>query len=224
MAFPFLDVGNDLPLYEYEEEIERVFDPTQSLLYRSLPESQLIIYNTEKQVSQLQILHPRTMKVELERLTLVVWIDGACRNNGKPSAKASWGAYFGPHSRYNDCSRLASNMPQTSSRAEIEALSKALDIIQEITAEDMSLQQILIVSDSEYLVRSMSEWITRWIENGGRGSNGQPVAHFATLKGIHERLDEMTYGDDGGLNFKFWHVPRAKNTEADALANQALDE
>jgi ribonuclease HI len=43
------------------------------------------------------------------------------------------------------------------------------------------------------------------------------------LKRIHERLDEMEYEDDGGIRVQFWHVPRERNQEADALANAALD-
>jgi ribonuclease HI len=207
---------------EYGEEIQRLFDPSISPMHREVPESQLITYNPQKQVSQFQVLHPRTNAIELDRFTLLVWIDGACRDNGKPSAQASWGVYFGPGSRYNASGRLAPAIQQTSSRAEIEALSQALDIIAEVTAGDMTLQEVRIMSDSEYLVMAMSVWISEWIEAEGENASGRPVAHFSKLKAIHERLDEMTYGDNGGLDFKFWLVPREKNTKADALAEQAL--
>lgn len=66
-------------------------------------------------------------------------------------------------------------------------------------------------------------WIQDWIDYGGVRSNGQPVAHFEKLKEIHDTMDEMVYGDDGGLLIRFWPVPRRENREADALANMALD-
>lgn len=59
------------------------------------------------------------------------------------------------------------------------------------------------MSDSDCLVQAMVVWIYGWIENDGIGSRGRMVEHYATLKDLHVGLDEMTYGDDGGLDFKF---------------------
>ncbi|XXG99965.1 hypothetical protein Hte_006306 [Hypoxylon texense] len=208
---------------KWGEEIEREFDPQCSLMHRDVPESRLVVYNPSKKVSQLQIKHPRTGAIELDKKTVVVSIDGACRGNGTPSARAAWGVYFGPNSPHNACGLLDPALPQTSTRAEIEALSQALEIIRTISADDYSMLEFRIRTDSDYLVKTMSQWIEGWIENGGRKARGGPVAHFHVLKDIHERVDEMTYGDQGGMHFMFWHVPRTQNSEADALANRALD-
>ncbi|KAF2452349.1 ribonuclease H-like domain-containing protein [Lineolata rhizophorae] len=220
-SFQFFDSGS--PLDGFGEELERQFDPQYSPMHQHVPENELVVYTPSKKVSQLQVMHPRTGALDLDKFTVVVFIDGACRGNGTPSARAAWGVYFGPQSPHNASDLLKADLPQTSTRAEIEALSQALRIIRDEISQDFSLQQIRIVSDSAFLVRAMSEWIEGWIENDGRNAEGRPVAHYETFKEIHERLDEMTYGDDGGLEFKFWHVPRERNEEADALANQALD-
>lgn len=87
----------------------------------------------------------------------------------------------------------------------------------------MTLQEIKIRSDSEYLCQAMSMWVEGWIEDDGMRPNGKTVAHFDKLKEIHEAIDDVTYGDGGGLHFQFWHVPREKNREADALANSVPD-
>ncbi|KAH8731098.1 hypothetical protein GQ44DRAFT_699359 [Phaeosphaeriaceae sp. PMI808] len=55
--------------------------------------------------------------------SLVVLINGACRGNGTPSAQASYGVYFGPNSPRNTHGLLPKALTQTSTRAEIEALS-----------------------------------------------------------------------------------------------------
>ncbi|KAI1767937.1 ribonuclease H-like domain-containing protein [Hypoxylon sp. FL1150] len=185
---------------QWGEEIEREFNPDCNLMRQDVPKSRLVVCNPSKRVSQLQIKHPSTGAISLDRMTVVVSIDGACCGNGTPSARAAWGVYFGPNSPHNDCGLLDPTLPQTSTRAEIEALT-----------------------DSDYLVKAMSRWIKGWIENGGRKAGGGPVAHFQVLKDIHEFIEEMTYGDEGGLYSKFWHVPRAQNPEADTLANRALD-
>lgn len=221
---PPILAGTGTPVNDIGEDIERLFGLDYSPMHRHVPEAQLITYSAEKQVSQLQMLHPRTQAIEVDKLSLVVSIDGACRDNGTPTARASWGVFFGPGSRFNSSGRLSPSCPQTSSRAEIEALSWAIDAIRGITHGDMTLQEIKIRSDSEYLCQAMSMWVGGWIEDDGLRPNGQPVAHFEKLKEIHEALDEMTYGDGGGLQFQFWHVPRGENREADALANSALDE
>lgn len=216
--------GTGTPVNDTGEDIERLFVLDYSPMHRRVPEAQLITYSAEKQVSQLQILHPRTQAIEVDKMSMVVSIDGACRDNGTPTARASWGVFFGPGSRFNSSGRLSPSCPQTSSRAEIEALSQAIDAIRGISHGDLTLQEIKIRSDSEYLCQAMSMWVEEWIEDDGLRPNGQPVAHFEKLKEIHGAIDEMTYGDDGGLQFQFWHVPRGENREADALANSALDE
>lgn len=208
---------------EYGEEIDRLFDVRCSPMHRNVPKGDLVVYTPSKNVRQLQVKHPRTGAIELDKLTAVISIDGACRGNGTPSARAAWGVYFGPGSPYNANGLLDPGAPQTSTRAEIEALSQAARIIREEIAPTFSVLEFYIMSDSSFLVSAMSEWIGGWIESDGRGSNGRPVAHYEILREIHELLDEMTYGDDGGMHFKFWLVPREDNRNADALANRAFD-
>lgn len=216
--------GTGSPVDDIGEPIRRLFVLDYSPMHRRVPISQLITYTAAFQVRQLRELHPRTNALQLDKMSVVVSIDGACRNNGKPTARASWGVYFGPGSRFNSSGRLSPDLAQTSSRAEIEALSRAVDAIREVSRQSMTLQDIKIRCDSEYLCKAMSMWMEGWVANDGRRSNGRAVAHFDKLQEIQEKIDDMTYGDDGGLSFQFWHVPREENEEADGLANSALDE
>lgn len=211
------------PVNDIGEEIERLFVLDLSPMHRGVPKPQLLTYTAAKQVRQLQLLHPGTGALDPDRMTVVVSIDGACRDNGRPSARASWGVYFGPGSRYNSAGLLGPELPQTNSRAEIEALSRAVDSIRELSSRDMALQDVKIRCDSEYLCQAMAMWMERWVEGGGRRADGRAVAHYDKLLEIHGKIDEMTYGDDGGLHFQFWNVPRGENREADELANSALD-
>ncbi|KKY20717.1 hypothetical protein UCDDS831_g04493 [Diplodia seriata] len=185
--------------------------------------SELIVYNDEKQVSQLQMTSMPRPQPSRDESTVVIRIDGACRGNGTPAAKASYGIYVGPNSRYNTHGLLPASLPQTSTRAEVEALHHSLDVIDNITKQDFKLSRIKVASDSDFLVKAMSQRIEGWIENGGYGSSGSRVAHFDRLEQLHKRLDEMEYGDDGGIEVQFWHIPRELNHAADSLANAALD-
>lgn len=127
--------------------------------------------------------------------------------------------FFGPQSPYNSGGLLDSAHPQTSSRAEIEALSKALDIICNLVSTDFSLHHFYIRTDSSYVANTFSDWIQTWIKKKGKNRSGKSPAYFMTLMKIHERLEDMTYGADGGTVFRFWQIPREANKEADTLAN-----
>ncbi|RYC57706.1 hypothetical protein CHU98_g8503 [Xylaria longipes] len=217
--------GSNYVVDEYGEVVPRLFDAELSPMHRRVPQPQLVVYDSEQQISKLQLYHSRLNQLEHDSGTLVIHIDGACRNNGTLAARASWGVYVGPGSRYNTKGLLSSELiSQSSSRAEIEALAGSLDVARSITADDFSLNDVKIASDSQYLVKALSMWISGWIEAGGVRSNGQPVAHFDRLREIHEMLDEMEFGDNGGVSVQLWHVDREMNREADALANQALDQ
>lgn len=152
----FLFDGNPVdgnPVDENGEYIERLFIPAYSYLHRSIPDSQLITYTAARGVRQLRFWRTYTQTIEVDASTVVLSIDGACRNNGGPVARASWGVYAGPGSRFNACGRLDASVPQTSSRAEIEALARALMVVTEIGREDRTLRNVKIRCDSEYLCK-----------------------------------------------------------------------
>ena len=87
----------------------------------------------------------------------------------------------------------------TSTRAEIEALARALEAIKRICDTDFKLTQIKIATDSKFLVDAMARWIEGWLESGGVGASGKKVEHYERLKELHEKLDYMEYSDDGGI-------------------------
>lgn len=206
--------------FMYGERIRRRFVPRNGDL--------IVVYNTRKGVSHLP-LHG-VIWPNWDETTMVIHIDGACRGNGTPDARAAYGIYFGPNSPYNTSGLVPAHMPQTSTRAEIEALAHALPVLQSICSFDHRLRDIKIATDSEFLVNAMSQWMERWIASNGIGTNGKRVAHFERLKELHQALDEMESGDGRyrqivryGKMVSFWHVGRERNREADALANAALD-
>lgn len=49
------------------------------------------------------------------------------------------------------------------------------------------------------------------------------MKYYDIFHSLHSRIDDLTYGDDGGLEFQFWQVPRKLNVDADRLVNQVLD-
>ncbi|KAM0701255.1 hypothetical protein Q7P35_011616 [Cladosporium inversicolor] len=153
---------------------------------------------------------------------IVIAVDGACRDNGHPCARAAYGVYFNMGSNYNSAGLLDEG-PMTNQRAEITAALEACKICYEILTTpdlDQEIRQIVIKSDSVYLVNSMVEWVEKWRDNDYKPRRGTPVVNRDLLSRLDEwvaRLERM------GVDVRFWHVLRPQNKQADKLADAALD-
>ncbi|MCJ1359271.1 MAG: hypothetical protein MMC33_009272 [Icmadophila ericetorum] len=148
--------------------------------------------------------------------TAFVAIDGACKGNGTADTRAGVGVYFGRDSEFNITSSLNIEFP-TSQKAELHACSVALHQIRNVKEDyEPMLSQVVIKADSEYVVKGMTEWIFKWEENGFRTSKGSPVVNAELFRQVEEKIVDL---NASGVEVLFWHVPRARNKEADAWAN-----
>lgn len=152
----------------------------------------------------------------LDKGAIVVCIDGACTNNGTAAARAGLGVYFGPASPLNLSEPV--NGPQTNQRAEIRAAVRALQVAREALKDDFKTNRIVLLSDSTYVVRGITEWVYKWQENGWMDVNGRPLVNafdFQELDALIAALEE------DGINVEFWGVGREDNVQADELAKNA---
>lgn len=159
----------------------------------------------------------------MEKRSIVVSIDGASRGNHNRdiTSRAACGVYFGISSPHNSFGCLAGHLPQTSSRAEIEGAIQAIEIIAKLDLTGQRTTKVVIKTDSDYLHKSMTEWIWNWISTGGLKSNQEPVQHWDYLLALHKRIMEVEQAKR--IRVLFWWVPREFNGGADTLANFALD-
>jgi ribonuclease HI len=113
-------------------------------------------------------------------------------------------------------------VPQTSSRAELEAVRNALGIVQGMkkAGELDGWREVILKVDSDYVARSLSEWIWSWEQNGYVTRKGTPVEHGDLIREIHATINSM----EEEMAVRFWRVGREWNREADALVNHALDD
>ena len=111
----------------------------------------------------------------------------------------------------------------TNQRAEITAAIEACKLCYRILTTlnlDQEIRQIVIKSDSVYLVNSMVEWIEKWKDNGYKSYRGTHVVN----KDLIRYLDDWVVClENMGVDVRFWYVPRTQNNQADKLANAALD-
>jgi len=107
----------------------------------------------------------------------LIFTDGACPNNGRPGAKAGMGIAYGSWDRDQFSIPMTESIdevqPHTSQRAELWAAILGLELftvsgagsydikkMQTRTKEDQP--EWIVVSDSQYVVRGMTEWLPTW--------------------------------------------------------------
>jgi ribonuclease HI len=99
----------------------------------------------------------------------------------------------------------------TNQQAEILAAAYAL-------TELDPCERVLVRSDSEYLVKGVTEWLPRWIENGWRTGRGRPVLNqrhwqrLLTAMELHALVE---------FRWVRGHAGAELNERADVLAGEA---
>ena len=149
--------------------------------------------------------------------TLIAFIDGACiRPADDDEAFAGYGVYFGPGSVHNQSAHLSPNERHTNQRAELHAALGALSTIRQMR-DFMSreLNHVVLVTDSAYVARSMSEYIIQWRRNEYRTYHGDRIRNRELIQELDEELIDF---NEEGISVQFWQVPREWNQRADRLA------
>jgi len=153
--------------------------------------------------------------------SIIVFIDGACIDNGGPNARAGYGVYFGDDSPHSISRAVSSSERQTSQRAELRAALAALRQIRRlIDFINGNIDKIVLVTDSAYLTRSMSEYIVKWRDNDYTSARGFEVINRDLMESLDDEIVDLEERD---CVVQFWKVPRAWNTEADSLAKSAVE-
>lgn len=153
--------------------------------------------------------------------TITVNVDGACPSNGNSPTVATWGVYFGRNSQYNSCGLLPPDSKITNNVAEIYAALQSLKLVsQKVVLGPREIKEVIIISDSAWLVNSMTSYIDKWRQNGYINSKRQPVFNAELIQELDDLIEDVD--TTLGLSVKFWHVERKHNHFADRLANIPL--
>ena len=137
-----------------------------------------------------------------------IYTDGACRGNPGPGG---WGAVL----RYAGREKtLHGGEPQTTNnRMELTAAIQALESLKRSC-------RVVLVTDSQYLRRGVTEWLPNWKRRGWRTAERKPVKNAD----LWQRLDSLAARHEIDWRWVRGHNGHPDNEQADRLANQGIDE
>ena len=146
--------------------------------------------------------------------TVYIHVDGSCIRNGASTAQAGYGLFWGDEHPWNFSCPLTQDGAATNNKAELAAAVKALQM-----ARDNNLEELIIYSDSKYVVQGVTEWIHKWKENGWKTAGGDDVKN----KDIWMELASLAEKSTTKITWKHVaaHAGVSGNEEADKLAVNA---
>ena len=140
--------------------------------------------------------------------TVIIYTDGACRGNPGPGG---WGVLI----EHGESSKqlYGGDIATTNNKMELTAAIMALKEIKEPC-------EIILYTDSKYVLQGIEEWIHNWKKRGWKGANKKPVKNIELWKELDELRDEHNIK----WNWVKGHSGDPGNETADMLANRGIDE
>lgn len=143
---------------------------------------------------------------------VIIYTDGACSGNPGPGGWAAILVHPGTGKRKTLAGGAADT---TNNRMELTA---PIEAIKALTKAPL---RIHLVSDSEYVLRGLQEWMKGWIANNwrrGKKHNAPPVKNDDLWKTLHELTNkhEMSYEHVRG------HSGHEENEMCDKLAVEQI--
>jgi ribonuclease HI len=137
---------------------------------------------------------------------VIVFTDGGC--SGNPGI-GGWGALlrYGKHEK--ELSGNAHNT--TNNQMELTAVIKALSELKEPCLVDL-------YSDSQYVIKGMTEWLSGWKNRGWKGADKKPVKNVE----LWQELDTLSQKHQIRWNWVKGHAGHPENERVDSLCQQEI--
>jgi len=137
-----------------------------------------------------------------------MYTDGACRGNPGPGG---WGVVL----RYKGTEKdlYGGETLTTNNRMELMAAIAGLEALKRPCV-------VAITTDSQYVRRGITEWISTWKSKGWKTADRKPVKNVD----LWQRLDAAAAPHRIDWHWVRGHTGHPENERADALANRAIDE
>jgi ribonuclease HI len=149
---------------------------------------------------------PTTPKSKLSLPQVTIYTDGACSGNPGPGG---WGVLLRFGNREKELSGGAKET--TNNRMEMTAAVEALNALNRPC-------QVEFYTDSEYLRRGITEWISGWKQRGWKTAAKKPVKN----QDLWQALDTAIQKHLINWHWVRGHAGQRENERVDALARAAI--
>ncbi len=137
-----------------------------------------------------------------------IFTDGACRGNPGPGG---WGALLRFNGNEKELYGAATDT--TNNRMELTAVIEALGMLKRPC-------KVKITTDSQYVMKGLTEWMPGWKRRRWRTAANKPVKNAD----LWQQLDLSASRHDVDWAWVKGHSGHPENERADGLANRAIDE
>ena len=137
-----------------------------------------------------------------------IYTDGACRGNPGPGG---WGVILRLGEREREL--WGGERQTTNNRMELTAAIRGLEALKRPISATVH-------TDSQYVLKGISEWIHGWKRNGWKTSDKKPVKNAD----LWQALDALAAQHAVTWVWVKGHAGHPENERADALANRGIDE
>lgn len=137
-----------------------------------------------------------------------VFTDGACKGNPGPGG---WGALL----KYRGAERelWGGEANTTNNRMELMAAIQSLAALKRPC-------RIRLTTDSEYVMKGVTQWLANWKKRGWQTAARQPVKNAD----LWQELDAQVQRHEVEWRWVRGHTGHPENERADQLANRGVDE
>jgi len=138
---------------------------------------------------------------------VIIYTDGACRGNPGPGG---WGALLQSGVHLKELS--GAEAQTTNNRMELTAAIEALAALKRPCS-------IILYTDSQYVRKGITEWLTQWKARDWRTADRKPVKNVDLWQALEQQIERHRIE---------WHWVKGHagvpgNERADELANRAID-
>lgn len=134
-----------------------------------------------------------------ERPPVVIYTDGACKGNPGPGG---WGVHM--HNGIRTKELWGGEPATTNNRMELTAAIKALEFFP-------TWRRLEVHSDSQLLIKGMTEWMPGWIAKGWKKAKGGDVEN----RDLWEKLRALADSHEVTWHWVKGHAGNAGNERAD---------
>lgn len=143
------------------------------------------------------------------KLHIELFTDGACSGNPGPGG---WAFILRQVSSGEEQEIAGGEVSTTNNRMELLSVINGLSSLEQSCRVDL-------YSDSQYVVKGLTEWMDDWIARGWRGSNKKVVKNLELWK----QLEKLRDFHDLSCHWVRGHDNHPENERCDQLAVEACD-